>query len=225
MLLEIKPILSEKLFLKNPEQSDLGQKIIQHGVFLLHQIGFEQFTFKKLAKEIGTTEAGIYRYFENKHRFLHYLIAWHWTYLEYQIVFQLQNMKNNKEKIKRIIHLLVIDHQEKNAVSIFDKKLLYEIVISESSKVYLTKAVNTDNHDNLFKPYKDLCARIADLFSEYNSTYAFPHSLASTLVEMAHYQLFFSQHLPRLTDKKRNSDATKYVVQYLDNFVFSVLDK
>jgi hypothetical protein len=145
--------------------------------------------------------------------------------MEYQIVFQLQNMKNNKEKIKRIIHLLVIDHQEKNAVSVLDKKLLYEIVISESSKVYLTKTVNTDNHDNLFKPYKDLCARIADLFSDYNPSYAFPHSLASTMVEMAHYQLFFSQHLPRLTDKKKNSDATKYVIQYLDNFVFSVLDK
>ena len=225
MLLEIKPILSDKLFIKNPEQSDLGQKIIQQGVMLLHQIGFEQFTFKKLAIQIGTTEAGIYRYFENKHRFLHYLIAWYWTYMEFQIVFQLQNMKNNKEKIKRIIQLLVIDHQENKDFSIFEKKLLYDIVITESSKVYLTKSVNADNHDNLFKPYKDLCARIADLFSVYNPAYSYPHSLASTLVEMAHYQLFFSQHLPRLTDKKKNSDATKYVIQYLDNFVFSVLDK
>jgi len=47
-----------------------GEKIILHSIQLIHKNGFEAFTFKKLAIDSGTTEAGIYRYFENKHRLL-----------------------------------------------------------------------------------------------------------------------------------------------------------
>ncbi|MGZ5077483.1 MAG: hypothetical protein ACXV9R_12760, partial [Methylobacter sp.] len=53
--------MNEKLFLRDPEQSELGKKIILHSIQLIHLNGFETFTFKKLAEAIGTTEAGIYR--------------------------------------------------------------------------------------------------------------------------------------------------------------------
>ena len=66
--------VNEKLFLKNPTSSELGMKIINVGIALLQEIGFENFTFKKLAVRIETTEASIYRYFECKHSFLLYLI-------------------------------------------------------------------------------------------------------------------------------------------------------
>lgn len=224
MLLEIKPILNEKLFLRNPEETDLGKKIIEKGILLMHKIGFEQFTFKKLAIEIGTTEAGIYRYFENKHRFLHYLIAWHWNYMEYLMIFHLQNVKSAKNKIKKMISLLVTEHQEQNVFLTFDKEKMYDIVVRESSKVYLTKEVTSDNAAQLFKPYKDLCARMASIFSSYNAAYPYPSSLASTVVEMSHYQLFFAEHLPRLTNRKKNITASKYVVHFLENLVFSTLD-
>ncbi|MBL7759004.1 MAG: helix-turn-helix transcriptional regulator, partial [Chitinophagaceae bacterium] len=59
--------MNTKLFLRDPEQSVLGRSIIQHSINMIHKVGFEDFTFKKLAQEIGTTEASIYRYFENKH--------------------------------------------------------------------------------------------------------------------------------------------------------------
>ncbi|MGZ5010791.1 MAG: TetR/AcrR family transcriptional regulator, partial [Methylobacter sp.] len=65
--------MNDKLFLRDPEQSELGKKIILHSIQLIHKNGFEAFTFKKLAEAIGTTEAGIYRYFENKHRLLIYI--------------------------------------------------------------------------------------------------------------------------------------------------------
>ena len=52
---------------------------------MIDQLGFEQFTFKKLARAIGSTEASVYRYFDNKHRLLTYLIAWYWKWMEYQI--------------------------------------------------------------------------------------------------------------------------------------------
>ena len=70
MELSLKIKMNEKLFLRNPEESELGRKIIEFSIILIHKIGFEAFTFKKLAKEINTTEAGVYRYFENKHRLL-----------------------------------------------------------------------------------------------------------------------------------------------------------
>ncbi|MDO9161670.1 MAG: TetR/AcrR family transcriptional regulator, partial [Methylococcaceae bacterium] len=54
--------MNEKLFLRDPEQSELGKKIIQESIQLIYKNGFEAFTFKKLAIDIGSTEAGIYRY-------------------------------------------------------------------------------------------------------------------------------------------------------------------
>ena len=70
--------MNEKLFLRDPEQTELGKKIIRHSIQLIYKHGFELFTFKKLAEDIGTTEAGIYRYFENKHRLLIYITAWYY---------------------------------------------------------------------------------------------------------------------------------------------------
>ena len=87
MDLYLKITLNDRLFLRNPEETELGKKIIQHAIVLIHQIGFESFTFKKLAFEIGTTEAGIYRYFENKHLLLIYIVDWYWAWQEYRLLF------------------------------------------------------------------------------------------------------------------------------------------
>ena len=65
MDLQLQIKMNEKLFIKDPQQTELGKKIVLHSVQLIHDEGFEAFTFKKLAQSIGTTEAGIYRYFEN----------------------------------------------------------------------------------------------------------------------------------------------------------------
>jgi AcrR family transcriptional regulator len=66
MELQVQLKMNEKLFVRNPEQTMLGRKIIQRSIQLIQENGFESFTFKKLAEEIGSTEASIYRYFENK---------------------------------------------------------------------------------------------------------------------------------------------------------------
>jgi hypothetical protein len=95
-------------------------------------------------------------------------------------------------------------------------------VVSESSKVYLVKEVKEINEHEVFKPYKDLCARISDLIKAFQPTYPYPHSLSTTLIETAHSQLFFSTYLPKLTDVQRLSKAT-FVEQYLKDLVFKVL--
>ena len=85
MAVNIRISLNPGLYLKDPQESDLGRRIIKHSILLLEELGFEQFNFKKLAEAMGSTEASIYRYFENKHLLLIYLVSWYWEWLSYMI--------------------------------------------------------------------------------------------------------------------------------------------
>lgn len=216
--------MNEKLFLRNPEQSELGKRIIQDSIRLIHQIGFEAFTFKKLAIDIGSTEAGIYRYFENKHRLLIYLTAWYWSWLEYQVAFHTNNIEDPVVKLKIVIKLLATTVESDTSTHHVDENILYQIIITEGSKAYLTKRVSEDNKDRLFKPYKDLCARIGNMILECCPSYPYPKSLASTIIEMAHFQNFFMNHLPSLTDFAENKDEAE-IVRFLEDLVFYSLKR
>lgn len=214
--------VNEAIYLKDPEGTDLGRKIVKHSIDLINELGFEAFTFKKLALEIATTEATIYRYFENKHRLLLYITNWYWCYMEFLVDFQLQNLHDPAIKIKTIIQLLTHEFPESSGGLDYNKKYLNQIVISDSSKVYLVKDVAEINKNEVFKPYKDLCAKIADVIVEYSPNYAFPKSLSSTLIETAHHQQYFAQYLPRLTDVSESNEH-KFVEQFLEQLVFKVL--
>jgi AcrR family transcriptional regulator len=216
--------MNEKLFLRDPEQSELGNKIIQESIRLIHQIGFEAFTFKKLANDIGSTEAGIYRYFENKHRLLIYLTAWYWSWLEYQVTYRTNNIQDPMLKLKIVIKLLATTVENDTSTRHVDESILHQIIITEGSKAYLTKRVSEDNKDRLFKPYKDLCARIGNMILECSPNYPYPKSLASTIIEMAHFQNFFMNHLPSLTDFTENKDEAE-IVRFLEDLVFSSLKR
>jgi len=215
--------LNEKLYLRNPEESELGRKILQHSIILIENIGFESFTFKKLAVEIGTTEAGVYRYFENKHRLLLYLVDWYWSWQEYRLVQETKNITVPKTKIMTAIRLLASHVEDDMSTSHINEKLLHNIMMAEGAKSWLTKHVEEDNKDKLFQPFKDLCARIAAFIKAYNPAYAYPFSLSSTLIEMAHSQYFYMHHLPSLTDfgvEKKEDD----IISFLEQLVFGALD-
>jgi len=64
--------LNSNLYLKDPKSTELGERIVQRGMEMIDELGLEQFTFRKLANDIGTTETSVYRYFLNKHRLLLY---------------------------------------------------------------------------------------------------------------------------------------------------------
>jgi len=85
MSVAIKISLNEGLYIKEPQDSLLGRKIIKNSILLIDKFGFESFTFKKLADKINSTEASIYRYFENKHLLLLYLVNWYWEWVNYLI--------------------------------------------------------------------------------------------------------------------------------------------
>jgi AcrR family transcriptional regulator len=63
MAWEIQVKVNEKLYLRNPELSELGKNILSMGAKMIDEMGLEEFTFKKLATALSTNESSIYRYF------------------------------------------------------------------------------------------------------------------------------------------------------------------
>ena len=59
MSVGIKISLNEGLYLRDPQDSDLGRNIIKYSIILIDEFGIESFTFKKLAIKINSTEASI----------------------------------------------------------------------------------------------------------------------------------------------------------------------
>ena len=222
MQFQVKFDINEKVYLRNPESSEVGKLMVKNAIDLIYVLGFEQFTFKKLAAEINSTEATIYRYFENKHRLLLYILNWYWCYMEFLVTFKLENVSDKKEKLKNIVYLLTHELSESASQFDYNKKFLNQIVITESSKVYLVKEVAEINQNEVFKPYKDLCSKIAEVITQYNSSYKYPRSLSTTLIETSHHQQYFSVNLPRLTDisSKNNSE---YTSQFIEELLFKVL--
>lgn len=224
MEVQFKMKMNEGVYLRNPEDTELGRRILKDSVQLIFNLGFEAFTFKKLAESIGTTESGIYRYFENKHKLLIYITSWYFGWLGFQIGFQTNNIELPKVKLQKIISLLTSPVEDDKQTSYIDEALLYPLIVAEGSKAYLTKQVEEDNKLQFFQPYKDLCTLIGNVISEYNPNYKFPRSLASTIVEIAHFQNFFMHNLSSLTDFRKRDKETE-IVEFLNDLVFSSLEK
>jgi hypothetical protein len=222
MKLELQIKMNQSLYLRDPEQSELGRNIIKFSIQLIEKTGFESFTFKKLAEAIGTTEAGVYRYFENKHKLLVYIISWYWGWLDFQIGYQTKNIKDSNTKLKNVITLLATTVEDDLMTSHVDEALLYQILISEGSKSYLTKHVQDDNKHEYFKPYKDLCNSVAEIILECSPKYKYPHSLASTIIEVAHLQHYFMLNLPALTDFHKTNNEEQ-IIMFLNDLVFSTI--
>jgi AcrR family transcriptional regulator len=214
---------NEKLYVRDPTQSEVGRNIIRHGVTMIEKLGFEEFTLKKLANKLKTNESSIYRYFANKHRLLLYLVDWYWRWMEYLIMLHTNNIQDPSKKIDIILDILLLKIDDTWAgAPEFDKNILNQLVIKEGSKAYLTSHVTEDNKQQLFKSYKDLCARIAAIFLEVNPNYKYSRSLTSTVLEMVHHQYFFMHNLPRLTDFGDTKDESE-IINYLKELIKSAL--
>ncbi|MGV3547805.1 MAG: TetR/AcrR family transcriptional regulator, partial [Pedobacter sp.] len=95
--------MSDHLYLRDPERSELGKAIVSNAINLIDEVGFERFTFKKLAQQIESTETTIYRYFSSKHKLLTYILNWYWNYLEFVATMRLQQITDSTEKLKLIL--------------------------------------------------------------------------------------------------------------------------
>lgn len=208
-------------YLKNPESSELGKKILTHSIILIDEIGFESFNFKKLGNLIQSNESSIYRYFESKHHLLLYLTSWFWGWLEYNLVIETYSVSNSKEKLKKAIRILTQTTKEDSSYTHINEILLNNIVINENSKSYLTKDVDEENKEGFFMSYKRVVKRLAEIISEYNSDYEYPLSLASSIVQGALHQQFVKEHFKSISNfndtKTPNHFFTDLVLKTLKN--------
>ena len=203
---EIKITINDKIFVKDPESSDLGRKIISHSINLIEKVGYEKYTFKKLGVEIGSPESTIYRYFESKHKLLLYLISWYWGWLEFRLLFAVSDIESAEEKLAEAIRLLTGSIEEDEIFAHVNEKKLNQIIITESSKVYHTKEVDTENKAGYYIVYKRLVQRVSEIILEINPSFKHPHTLISTVIEGAQHQKYFAEHLPKLTDVKNSEE-------------------
>lgn len=210
LLSTIKISVPEKIFLKDPESSDLGKRIIEHSILLIDEIGFDNFTFKKLGTRIGSNESSIYRYFESKHKLLLYLTSWYWAWIEYQLVFSTSNIPNPEERLLKAIEIVTQTIKEDYDFSHVNEVKLNQIIINEYSKSYLTKEVDSENKEGYFEVYKRLITRLRDMILNINSNYKFATSISSTIVEGALHQHFLKDHFKSITDCSDIVTPTKF---------------
>jgi AcrR family transcriptional regulator len=223
MKLQLSLDMGDQLALRDPQASTLGRSIVHNGLELMVELGYEQFTFKKLAERMGSTEAGIYRYFTNKHRLLLYLLTWYWSGLEYAISISNKNLDDKRKCVSNALDILVLGLPEEIDLFNLDTRKLYTLAVCESSKAYLLKDVDEINAHRLFMPYKSTVHQLALLFEQVNPDYPYAHSLATTVTEAAHNQHFFAEHLPSLTDFA-GKEHTAPLLAFLNQLVQSVLD-
>lgn len=217
--------LNPALFLRDPQATALGQSLIRHSIEIIDKVGFDAFTFKRLATATGSPEASVYRYFENKHRLLLYLIDWYWCWVDYRLEFENQNIKLPRQRLKNCIKFLVEEKSSDPNVPFVDEQKLERIVNSEFEKTYLTRHVDADNRQGLFLPYKAVCGKIASLITAISPKYRFPRSLVSTVMLSANHQLYYAQHLPSLTDLKTDSPR-RYtdLAGFLETLILHTID-
>lgn len=223
MSIQIRFSLNEGLYLKDPQDSKLGRNIIQHSILFIDEFGFESFTFKKLAERIGSTEASIYRYFENKHLLLIFLVNWYWEWVSYLIQINTMNVSDARVKLKIIIHSFVFARKDNPGIEYVNESKLHNIVISEGVKAYLTKDVDEENSKGFFSSYKNLANTVSHVISEINPEFKYPYALATNLFEMSNNHIYFAKHLPRLTDISVHGNNVDEVETMLNYFADKLL--
>lgn len=215
LLSDIKINVNESLHLIDPTSSKLGQKIIMESAQMIEVFGFEKFTFKKLGTKIESPEASIYRYFKNKYQLLNYLISLYWGWMEYALVLQTSNIPSAHTRLERAIELITSEIDPHFNLEGIPIHKLHHLVISESVKSYMTKDVEKANKEGAYLKYKQFVARITEIVHEINPNYLYPHMLLTTIIEGAHLQSHFAEHLPRLTNKQESTDYIKKFYTHL----------
>ena len=223
MSLKLRFELPQKLFLKDPQDSDYGRRLLKDAIELIDELGFESFTFRKLGKKMSSTEVSIYRYFENKHLLLLYLNCWYWEWVTYLIDLQIMNRKDSEEKLKLAIHCMIHANRESKLSDYINEGLLFQIIMKESSKTYHISGVDKENKDGFFLPYKVLVGRLAGIIKEINPDFKYSRSLGSTLYEMINNQLYYAEHLPRLTSLNKKKTVVE-LEKMVNHFAFATLN-
>lgn len=210
----------EGTYLKDPQGSDLGIKIIKESIELMEEIGIEDFTFKKLSVRIESTEASVYRYFESKHQLLLYLYSWYWGWKMVEIDRATHFISTDFDKLITAMNLLIQQENKAAFAFSFSYEKLRNLIEKEGIKSFLTKKVDDENQIGAFDNYKKLVALLSSWVVATKKDFQFPNMLITTIIEGAHLQHFFGNHLQRLTN---HSDTNDNVAEFYKQLVQSLL--
>lgn len=210
----------EGTYLKDPQGSDLGIKIIKESIELMEEIGIEDFTFKKLSVRIESTEASVYRYFESKHQLLLYLYSWYWGWKMVEIDRATHFISTDFDKLITAMNLLIQQENKAAFAFSFSYEKLRNLIEKEGIKSFLTKKVDDENQIGAFDNYKKLVALLSSWVVATKKDFQFPNMLITTIIEGAHLQHFFGNHLKRLTN---HSDTNDNVAEFYKQLVQSLL--
>ncbi len=219
LLANIKIQVNPKTYVKDPETSDLGKKIIQNSILLIDEIGFEEFTFKKLGEKIGSNESSIYRYFENKHKLLVYLSSWYWAWIEYRLVFSTNNIDNKIEKLKKAIAIVTETIVDDSKTEHINEAILNKIIIEEFTKTLHIKQVDEENKEGFFLIYKQVNYRIEKMILDINPEYPFAKSLVSSIIEGSLHQHFLKNHLKTITNCNEKVNPSDFYIHLIENLL------
>lgn len=219
------------LYTKDPNTSLLGKQILSKTVDMIYEIGFEKFTFKKLAISISSNESSIYRYFKNKHDLLIYLSNFHWQHLEYKVNTEIDILNCSVQRLYTALRVytsitpLTKDKGLPTDSTEINLGKLHQIVINEGTKVYHTKLVDKENQNGFFKPYKVIVQLLSSLIKDACSEYLYPDTLASMIVEGVSQQYYYSSHLPTLTNCSTTMERSHYDPSNLYCFYRDLISK
>jgi len=214
--------INSELFLRDPQKTELGKRLIKHSIELFYDVGYNSFKFKELAIKMDSVEASVYRYFENKHKLQLYLNCWYWSYLNYLIQFNTNNIKDANQKLSIAIETLVYADQQDDPNAYINQKKLHQIVHDQGIIAYHTKKIDEENSKGLFFDLKTLCKSLATIITECKPSYPYPFATASSMLDMILTQTYYAEHLPSLTEvkhKNAKSEVSKFITYTLSRLL------
>lgn len=198
------------LYLKNPRESKTGGHIISEAAAMIATGGIEQLTFKKLALRCGCTEATVYRYFENKHSLLLYVLNIFWIWQEYRMVLATQNIEDPMERLDHAIAVIARPEIPKDQGEFGEHVLL--TAIHEGVKIHLSRELRKEIDNGSMSAYHRLVQRLGALIRNYLPDYLFSEALSVTLLDNALQQLFFMKHFSGMAGKiQSHNSLEKYL--------------
>lgn len=221
ILAQINFSIAPCLFAKNPIGSEIGQEILRKSSHLIQRDGIDQFTFKKLAIEMGSTESTIYRYFENKHQLLLYLSSWYWNLLEVKLAFITSNVSSASERLDLALQFLAHPINELSATSFLDENLLHQIVIRDATKSINALGMGAKKNAEYLEAYINLVKRLTDIIHKVNPRYKYPSALAISLIETSHFQTHLQTILPGISDLDMTQ---RNAARFLHQIAFTALE-
>lgn len=192
--------LHDGLYIKDPLSSNLGKQIIKEAILLFNRVGYDSFNFKLLSQSVGSPEASIYRYFENKYKLLSCLVSWYWDYMHYMVLLDTRNIDDPRVCLQKALYSINFNLHTSEVPDYIDQEVLHKVVVAYSTKVYHHAQVDRLKKEGFYLNYIKVIKRFADFIAACNAEYQYPLALATNLIEMAMTSEYFLEHFPELID-------------------------